>query len=940
MKLRILPRIRALAVAVILVVVIVVFQLARRPEKAKERSINLPSSKVLMLPVSGHPQSTNSFPTAAALSPGGRYLAVLNNGYGTEDSGYQQSIAVLDLSSNKVSDFPDARLGHHAHQTYFLGLAFSPDGKELYASMASRTDPTGEKKEDDTGNGIAVYGLDNGRLTPQSFIKIPLAPLAPGKKGNADDKGLPRGKTVPYPAGLAVLPGDHGNKLLVAENLADDAVVLDRDSGKILERFPLSTAPLVPAVFPYGVTNTRDGETGFCSLWNGSGIAQLNLETGKVVRIIPLLAPKLSTAAGSHPTAMLLSPDQKYLYVTLTNSDRVAVVDVHAGQVAGLLSTELPEEKYGGTYPDALAQTADGKKLFVADASADAVAVFDMSHFASQQTGDFAPEKAMGFIPTEWYPTALAVKGDSLLIVTGKGEGTGPNSRVLQQPHRSSNHPYICTLLHGSVARVSIQTSEKRIAELTRVVERSNLMEARAGQKTLFEGRTNPIRHVIYVIKENRTYDQIFGDLKPGNGDPFLCMFGKNITPNEHELAKRFGVIDNFYCSGEVSGDGHEWSTAAITTDYNERTWEIAYRGPEETLSYGRGEFGAKSLLHGIPDIDDPGTGYIWSDVARHGLTHRNYGEFISTHWCDKGLTKVSLRAGVPLPSQGSCRQKVVHQGQPLPPNVGEPHGSRSPWPWPVPMIAYAEASRPTLDGHFDPHYADFRLDYPDQLRMDEFMNEFKGYVAARESGHGAELPQFTLMWLPDDHTAGTKPGMPTPSASVADNDLAVGRLVDAVSHSPYWNDTAIFILEDDAQNGADHVDAHRSTALVISKYSPGADVRPFVDHHFYTTVSVIHTIEELLGLPPMNNNDAQAPVMAPLFSGPGDQPPFTADVQNRENGMIYTMNSPDAPGAKQSAQMDFSNADQAPAAELNAVLWRDRMGNTPMPKPRHVVFP
>jgi len=922
----------------ILVVIIVVFRVARRPEKAKARSINLPSSKMLMLPVPGDPQPTNSFPTAAALSPDGEYLAVLNNGYGTEESDSQQSIAILDLSSNKVTDFPDARLGHRAGQTYFLGLAFSQDGKGLYASMASRTDPTGEK-EHDTGNGIAVYRFDGGHLAPQSFIKIPLAPLPSGKKAIVDAKNLPRGMGISYPAGLAVLPGDRGDKLLVAEDLADDAVVLDRESGKILQRFPLSMDSLVPAAYPYGVIATRDGKTGFCSLWNASKIAQLNLETGKVVRLIPLLAPQSPTAPGSHPTTMLLSPDQKYLYVTLTNSDRVAVVDVHAGQIAGLLSTELPEQKYGGTYPDALAQTADGKKLFVADASADAVAVFDMSHFESQTSSASTPEKATGFIPTEWYPTALAVRGDSLLIVTGKGEGTGPNARPLQLPGSKREHPYICTLIHGSGARVSIRGSENHLAELTRLVERSNLMEAKTDQKALFEGRTNPIRHVIYIIKENRTYDQIFGDLKPANGDPSLCMYGEDITPNEHELAKQFGVLDNFYCSGEVSGDGHDWSTAAITSDYNEKTWEISYRGPEGTGAFGGKVFGINPLLSGIPDVDDPGTGFIWADVARHGLTHRNYGEFIITHWCDKGLTKVSLRAGVPLASQGACRQMVVLKGQPLPPNVGEPHGSPSLWPWPVPMIAYDEATKTELEGHFDPHYADFRLDYPDQLRVDEFLNEFKGYVDARKSGHGTELPQFTLMWLPDDHTAGTKPGMPTPSASVADNDLAVGRVVDAVSHSPYWDDTAIFILEDDAQNGADHVDAHRSPALVISKYSPDSGSRPFIDHHFYTTVGMIHTIEELLGLPPMNNNDAQAQVMAPLFSGPGNQPPFTADARNRENGLIYTMNSPHAPGARQSAQMDFSHADQANAAELNAILWRDRMGSIPMPKPRHAVF-
>jgi hypothetical protein len=255
-------------------------------------------------------------------------------------------------------------------------------------------------------------------------------------------------------------------------------------------------------------------------------------------------------------------------------------------------------------------------------------------------------------------------------------------------------------------------------------------------------------------------------------------------------------------------------------------------------------------------------------------------------------------------------------------------------------MIGQDVATKPELANHFDPQFADFRLDYPDQLRADEFLNEFSTFVEAREKGQGEELPQFVILRLPDDHTAGTDPGMPKPEASVADNDLAVGRVVEAVSHSPYWDDTAIFILEDDAQDGADHVDAHRSTALVISKYAPGAPSQPFVDHHFYTTVNMIHTMEVLLGLPPMNNNDAHAAVMAPLFSGAGDQAPFTADFRNRDNGLLYEVNPPRGPGAAQSARMDFTHADAADAQELNAILWHERMGDIPMPAPKHTVIP
>jgi Lactonase, 7-bladed beta-propeller len=932
MKLRIF-----LIVLAVVAVTIVVLQLVKRPEKAQRPSINLPSGKALYLPAPGHPQPTNSFPTADALSPNGRYLAILNNGYGTEQSDFQQSIAILDLSTHQVSDFPDARLGQRAGQTYYLGLGFSHDGSKLYASMASLTDPTGEKHHD-TGNGIAVYSFQGGQLTPERFIKIPLAPLARGKKSIAGSKTLPKGMAISYPAGLAVLPGANSEKLLVAENLADDAIVLDVKSGKVLQRFPLSTAAVVPAAFPYGVIATRDGKTGFCSLWNASAIAELNLETGRVVRRIPLLEPKSPVAAGSHPTAMLLSPDQKYLYVTLTNSDRVAVVDVAKSELAGLLSTELPEQQYGGSYPDALAQSADGKRLYVADASADAVAVFDTTNL---ETGSSLSQRALGFVPTEWYPTALAVHGNDLMIVTGKGKGSGPNAVPLikARPRGKRKYPYIATLLHGSVAVVGIKDVQSRLAELTHEVEISNLMEAKPKDKVLFNGGKSPIHHVIYIIKENRTYDQIFGDLKPGNGDPSLCMYGENITPNQHALARQFGVLDNFYCSGEVSGDGHVWSMAAITSDYNERTWQIGYRSGERTYDFEGDVLGHNPFDENISDIDDPGTGYIWANLARNGLTHRNYGEFVTTHWCDEGPTGASPKAGTPLASRGACRQKVVRKGQPLPPNVGDPRGSVSPWPWPVPMIAYDEATKPELQGHFDPKFADFRLDYPDQLRADEFVNEFEGFVKARQTGHGETLPQFVILRLPDDHTAGTSAGMPTPSASVADNDLAVGRVVDAVSHSPYWDDTAIFVLEDDAQDGPDHVDAHRSTMLVISKYAQGSSSHPFVDHHFYTTVSTVHTMEALLGLPPMNNNDAQAPVMAVDFSGPGNQPAFTADYQNQKNGLIYQMNSPKAPGARASARMDFIHADQANAADLNRILWRDRKGNIPMPKPRHVVF-
>jgi hypothetical protein len=289
-----------------------------------------------------------------------------------------------------------------------------------------------------------------------------------------------------------------------------------------------------------------------------------------------------------------------------------------------------------------------------------------------------------------------------------------------------------------------------------------------------------------------------------------------------------------------------------------------------------------------------------------------------------------------------SCSRTSINKGEPLEKNVGDPRGGPSPYPWAIPVLAKNVAAEVELRGHFDPLFPDFEVAYPDQLRADEFLNEFNNFVASRNAGKDA-MPQFILLRLPNDHTAGGTKNKPNPTASVADNDLAIGRVVEAVSHSPYWDDTAFLILEDDAQNGPDHVDSHRSIALVISKYSPqpaaqgdGAIV-PFVDHSFYTTINMVRTIESLLGVPPMNANDSRAAVMAPLFGGPSQQPAFTADYRNRDNGLIYQMNTEEW---KEGENLDFGHADAVDTALLNKFLWKDRKGDTPMPAPEHNVFP
>jgi DNA-binding beta-propeller fold protein YncE len=912
--------------------------------KSPSHVINLPSSKTLSAPAPGKIAPTNSFPATIAVSPDGRYAALLNGGYGIQETLAQQSISVLDLKneggkSNAYTDFPDSRLGDEAHQTYFLGLAFSSDGKHLYASIGSITDPTGAKPGN-LGNGIAVYSFSEGKVAPERFIPIAPQPLAEGKTVASALRKIPKGTAIPFPAGLAVVHSDDkSDRLLVANNLSDNAVLLDPVSGKILQSFDLSTSNLVPSSFPYTCVATKGGKRAWCSLWNASQVAELDLTSGKVSRWIELPASKDPIAPSPHATAMLLSPDGSLLYVTLSNSDAFVAVFLSSGAVSaplGMVSNNTGPVH--GTWPIALAQSADGKRVFVAYSALDAVGVFDVSHLSFADTGHVSDRinvDRLGLIPTDWYPSALAVQGDDLLIATAKGEGTGPNNKMgnTRYERRHHDHAYIPTLMRGSIARLNIPDTLKKLDSFTRTVESSNLFDTDPGT-IKFAGGQNPIKHVIYIIKENRTYDQVLGDLKVGDGDPSLNLYGSDITPNEHKLALQFGVLDNFYDSGEVSGDGHQWSTAAITSDYNEKTWQISYRGHERIYDYQGTVNDEYPLDHNQSDIDDPATGYLWDNVATHGVSYRDYGEFVQAEWCNKNRRAASPKEGTPSNATAECPRSDIRKGDTLPPNVGNPHGSASPFPWPVPALKGVKPSKANLRGHFDPLYPDFNTDYPDQLRADEFLNEFAAYTKARENKEGAdfELPQFVLLYLPDDHTGGTRPNLPRPAASIADNDLALGRVADAVSHSPYWDDTAIFVLEDDAQDGADHVDAHRSIAFVISKYSPGSAAKPFVEHHFYTTVNMIHTLESLIGLPPMNVNDAYAPLMSPLFSGAGNQSPYSADYSNRDNGLIYEINKRTAPGASESAKMNFSRPDAAGAARLNRVLWRDRKGNAPLP--------
>jgi DNA-binding beta-propeller fold protein YncE len=908
---------------------ILMFSLPGCSVLAQNGPTQLPNAKLLGA-VPGGPRRINNFPTGIAVSPDGKFAVLLHSGYGAYTSSEKQSITVLNLETDALKDFPDDRLGKEARQTYFLGIGFSVDGQHLYASMASYSDPVGKQKGS-TGNGIAVYGFRNGEITAERFL-----PIMPREKIPAEKIRRAEFKDVTYPAGLSVGMSGGEERILVASNSSDEAILLNTKNGQILTRFDLSTYKRIPASLPYATVMTKDGKTGFVSLWNASAVAELDLVRGRVRRFIPLRKPAAALAGGSHPTALLLSRDDQRLFVALTNRDEIEVLDTATGKALFTAFTKLPGQKYGGSDPECLALSVDEKTLYSANAISDSVGVFDLS-----QPPANGQLRATGFVPTEWYPTVVAATANDLLIGSAKGKGTGANPKALKKNQDGSpDYPYTPAMTNGSLARIRLPEMNAKLSAWTAQVSATNAAQGNVDRIPFAKGEKR-IRHVIYIIKENRTYDQVFGDVAEANGDPSLTMYGAEITPNQHKLARQFGILDNFYDSGDVSGDGHIWSTSASISDYVEKTWPIGYRGHEHTYDSEGELLGGISAEDDLPDAGEPAGGYLWKNFAKNGVSYRHYGEFIVSRWCKAAKGTNVPASGPPQVAGVICTRAVIKKGEPLEKNVGQPHGSASPYPWEIPMLAKNVAAQVELRGHFDPLFPDFEVAYPDQLRVDEFLNEFEGFVSSRKNGKDT-MPQFILLRLPNDHTAGGSKGKPRPAASVADNDLAVGRVAEAISQSTYWDDTAILILEDDAQAGPDHVDSHRSIALVISKYAPVAEARDgesgaFVDHHFYTTVNMVRTIEALLGAPPMNANDARAAVMAPLFSGPGTQPAFTADYRNRDNGMLYQVNTKDW---KEGKNFDFSHADAVDAAILNKFLWEDRMGETPMPAPRFTVFP
>jgi DNA-binding beta-propeller fold protein YncE len=909
--------------------------------QTSQQAIDLATSKQLFPPAPGRPQRVNSLPLSLAPSPDGRWVVVVNAGYGTWESHYAESLAVMDTRTGTVRDFPDSRMKERAKQTFFSGLAFSPDGTKVYASVASLSVPEGDDKGD-TGNGIAVFGFAQGILKPENFLKLPLLKLAAGRI-TEERKGIEPGMGVPYPAAIEVVPG---GKLLIAENLADAAALIDATTGKTLASFDLSESDAVPGTFPVAAAVSQDGRRGFIALWNASEVVELDLEHGRVMRKVPLLKPARFTDPGSHPCSFVLDEHAGLLYVALSNRDAIGVVGIgkNLGDdmvVKGYFDTRLPGQSYFGAEPDALALNADRTRLFVANMASDAIAVLDTRKLRSMDKAKGMIEP-MGFVPTEMMPMALASSGGKLYVATGRGKGTGPNNMPQRASewsrHGAETFTYAPTLDYGSLAAIDETAMESTLKASTGIVLESNRMKA-AAESMQFAAGSSPIKHIIYIIKENRTYDQILGDLakdgKPvGNGDASLAMYGAAITPNEHKLALQFGVLDNFYDSGEVSGEGHVWSNAAIGSDYLEKTWQIDYRGSERGYDYEGIVANGYPLLQHIPDVAEPASSYLWTNFAAHGKTVYHFGEYIGSTFCEATPKK---KTGVLMdPKQGTtgasevCARPYIKPGEMFPADWG---GGKNLWAYNIPRLASNTATKPELVGHFATEFPDFNLAIPDQVRVEIFLRHLEQWKKDRAAGNDT-MPNYIQLRLPNDHTAGTRPGGPSPKSSVADNDLAVGRAVEAIAHSAFWDDTAFFILEDDAQNGADHVDAHRSIAIVVSKYSPHAKAgeAAVVDSRFYSTVSMIRTMEAVLGVPPMNNNDAFASLISTLFTGPGDQSPYVADTSNRDNGLIYTANAKSAVGAAASMKMDFIHEDHADPNKLNIILWQDAMGSKPVP--------
>jgi YVTN family beta-propeller protein len=760
----------------------------------------------------GRHLSVGDLPLAFALSPDGSDLIVTNNGYD------KPTLTVVDTRTFDVRSTVPV-------EEAWLGLAWHPDGRRVYS--------TG-------GNQIDEYAYARGTLTRLRVIALPKSPTALG-------------------GGLVVTPD--GRRVLVVRALEQQLLDVALDSGRVTRTIALPAEA-------YTCLLSRDGKRLFVSLWGGARVLLFDAASLEKVGEV---------GVGEHPNAMALSPSGDRLFVACANTNAVWVVDTASMKATEQIGVAMFPHAPAGTTPNSVAVSPDGRTLLVANADNNTVAVIDVSEAGRSHVS--------GFIPTGWYPTAARFDRDGrqVYVLSGKGLSSLPNPRG---PNALTGRKgqYIAGLLKGALSVLPFpqgETLARMTATAIRLSPYSDAVRlapagAPVGSPIPGEvGRPSPIKYVFYIIRENRTYDQVFGDLAQGDGDPSLCVFGAGITPNAHALAREFTLFDNFFVNAEVSYDGHAFSTGAYATDVVEKIWPANYanRGGAY-LSEGGG-----TMRNAYGNVAAPAEGYIWDACHRAGISVRSYGEFV-LHGDD-------------------FRDKT----SPL------------------------EATVPGLVGAISPTFAPFDMDISDQARTDAWLQEFKAFEAT------GGLPRLTVMRLPRDHTAGTRVGSVTPRSMVADNDLALGRIVDAISHSRYWKESAIFVLEDDAQNGPDHVDAHRSVLLVASPFVR----RGAVDHTLYTTTGVLRTIELVLGLPPMTQYDAGATPLYNAFMAQPDTRPYAVLAARYP---LDERNEPGAPGAAESAAMDFRGPDRAPDLLLNEVIWKSVKGaQAVMPPPRHAAF-
>jgi YVTN family beta-propeller protein len=824
-------------------------------------------------------------PQVLALSPDGRVLVT---------SGKTRELIVIDPATGTILQkmaLPDdgplvsSSAPTSAHrlkpdrneQASYTGIAFSPDGSRLYLSNVK--------------GSVKVFAIDaDHHVTGIGAILLP-------------DPDLP-GRKEEIPAGLAVSP--EGKRLYVVGNLSNRLLEFELPDGRWLRTFDVGAVPyaVVLAGHKAYVSNwggrrpdsrSRNGTAGLGTLVrvDARGIADdgsvsvIDLNRGKTVAEV---------LTGLHASALLLTPDGRYVCVANADSDTVSVISTADDQVVETIPVRWQGQDLFGASPNALAMDPSGKTLYVCNGTQNAVAVISFHPGKSKFLGLIpygkpGRSRLLGFIPTGWYPGAIVHDSRRKSLYVANIKGTLPD-RHYDPSHRGYNsHQYL-----GTLSLIPLpDKSELRWDTITalrnyrRAVEQNVFAPARAGEPPRPVpqriGEPSVFKHVVYLIKENRTYDQVLGDVKAGNGDARLCVFGERATPNQHKMVRDFVLMDNMYCCGILSADGHQWADSAFATDYLEKSFADFPRSYPDML--GAGELDAMAYSPG---------GFIWDDALAHGVIVRDYGEcsVAVTSWKDPSNPK-------PLRFLDYYHDFINHSG----------------------LITCS--SYPGLDSlrpYLNTNTVGWNLSIPDVFRAARFIGELKDFEAK------GEMPQLSIICLPNDHTSGTDPGAPTPAAQVADNDLAFGRIVEAISHSRFWKDTCIFAIEDDPQSGWDHVSGYRTTAYAVSPYTR----RHAVVSVNYNQTSIIRTMELILGLPPMNQMDATATPMTACFTDRPDFTPFDCitnniplDQMNPELADIK--NHRQLRDAITSSRLPLQKPDACPDSVLNHILWHAQMG-------------